>query len=142
MNQLLDHLNATALEVVLYGLDRNLGLTPTLGIIGNISKSTGILILNGENDSATPVQQTFLLQQRLTEVNHPNHTLITYPNLGHFFYPSPQWFAESGPIEPYVLADLYAWLESHSGFTTPAASTLRMSLLHRPLTLLLNKTQK
>ena len=82
------------------------GLTPTLGIIGNISKSTGILLLNGENDSATPVQQTFLLQQRLTEVNHPNHMLITYPNLGHFFYPSPQWFAESGPIEPYVLADL------------------------------------
>jgi uncharacterized protein len=102
-------------------------LTPTLGIIGNISKSTGILLLNGENDSATPVQQTFLLQQRLTEVNHPNHTLITYPNLGHFFYPSPQWFAESGPIEPYVLADLYAWLESHSGFTTPAAAAAHVT---------------
>jgi uncharacterized protein len=97
-------------------------LIPTLSIIGNISKSTGILLLNGENDSATPVQQTFLLQQRLTEVNHPDHTLITYPNLGHFFYPSPQWFAESGPIEPYVLADLYAWLESHSGFTHTAVS--------------------
>ncbi|MFZ0325831.1 MAG: alpha/beta fold hydrolase [Nitrososphaeraceae archaeon] len=103
------------------------GLTPTLGIIGNISKSTGILLLNGENDSATPVQQTFLLQQRLTEVNHPNHMLITYPNLGHFFYPSPQWFAESGPIEPYVLADLYAWLESHSGFTTPAAAAAHVT---------------
>ena len=37
-------------------------LIPTLSIIGNISKSTGILMLNGENDSATPVQQTFLLQ--------------------------------------------------------------------------------
>ena len=37
-------------------------LIPTLSIIGNISKSTGILILNGENDSATPVQQAFLLQ--------------------------------------------------------------------------------
>jgi uncharacterized protein len=65
-------------------------LIPTLSIIGNISKSTGILLLNGENDSATPVQQTFLLQQRLTEVNHPDHRLITYPNLGHFFYPSSQ----------------------------------------------------
>jgi len=92
-------------------------LTPTLSIIGNVSKSTGILLLNGENDSATPVQQTFLLQQRLTEVNHPDHTLITYPNLGHFFYPSSQWVTGIGPIEPYVLADLYAWLESHSGFT-------------------------
>ena len=91
-------------------------LIPTLSIIGNVSKTTGILILNGENDSETPVQQAFLLQQRLTEVNHPDHTLITYPNLGHSFYPSSQWLTRPGPIEPYVLADLYAWLESHSGF--------------------------
>jgi hypothetical protein len=39
-------------------------LIPTLSIIGNVSKSTGILLLNGENDSLTPVQQAFLLQQR------------------------------------------------------------------------------
>lgn len=102
-------------------------LIPTLSIIGNISKSTGILLLNGENDSATPVQQTFLLQQRLTEVNHPDHTLITYPNLGHFFYHSSQWFAESGPIEPYVLADLYAWLEAHSGFTNHATAAAHVT---------------
>jgi len=49
-------------------------LIPPLGIIGNVSKSTGILLLNGENDSQTPVQQAFLLQQRLTDVNHPDHT--------------------------------------------------------------------
>jgi uncharacterized protein len=103
-------------------------LTPTLSIIGNISNSTGILLLNGKNDSATPVQQAFLLQQRLTDVNHPDHTLITYPNLGHVFYPSPQWFTETGPIEPHVLADIYAWLESHSGFTrTPSVMTLSYS---------------
>ena len=97
-------------------------LLPTLSIIGNISKSTAILMLNGENDSATPVQQAFLLQQRLTEVNHPDHTLITYPNLGHVFYPSSQWSTGSGPIQQYVLADLYSWLESHSGFTNHAAA--------------------
>ena len=66
-------------------------LKPNLSIIGNVSKSTGILMLNEENDSRTPVQQAFLLQQRLTEVNHPDHTLITYPNLGHLFYSSSQW---------------------------------------------------
>ena len=98
-------------------------LLPTLSIIGNISKSTAILMLNGENDSATPVQQAFLLQQRLTELKHPDHTLITYPNLGHVFYPSSQWFTEIGSIEPYFLADLYAWLEAHSGFTNHAASS-------------------
>ncbi len=92
-------------------------LIPTLSIIGNVSKSTGILILNGENDSLTPVQQAFLLQQRLTEVNHPDHTLITYPNLGHVFYPSSQWSTGIGSIQQYVLADLYAWLEAHSGLS-------------------------
>jgi pimeloyl-ACP methyl ester carboxylesterase len=90
---------------------------PNLSIIGNVSKSTSILILNGENDSQTPVEQAFLLQQRLTEVNHPDHTLITYPNLGHIFYPSSKWSTGMGPIEPYVLADLYGGLEYHSGFT-------------------------
>jgi uncharacterized protein len=94
-------------------------LIPTLSIIGNVSKPTGILILNGENDSLTPVQQAFLLQQRLTEVNHPDHTLITYPNLGHQFYPSSQWSTGVGLFEPYVLADIYAWLESHSGLLHP-----------------------
>jgi alpha-beta hydrolase superfamily lysophospholipase len=92
-------------------------LIPNLSIIANISKSTGVLLLNGENDSQTTVQQAFLLQQRLTDVNHTDHTLITYPNLGHVFYPSSQWFLEVGPIQQYVLADLYAWLESHNGFT-------------------------
>jgi hypothetical protein len=98
-------------------------LEPNLSIIGNVSKSTGILILNGENDSLTPVQQAFLLQQRLTEVNHPDHTLITYPNLGHVFYPSSQWSTGFGPIQQYVLADLYAWLEAHLGPSHPYVTT-------------------
>jgi uncharacterized protein len=103
-------------------------LIPTLSIIGNVSKSSGILLLNGENDSLTPVQQAFLLQQRLTEVNHPDHTLITYPNLGHVFYPSSQSSTGIGPIQEYVLADLYAWLEAHSGlshfYVTPASGNV------------------
>ncbi len=94
-------------------------LLPTLSVIGNVSKSTGILMLNGENDSQTPVEQAFLLQQRLTDVNHPDHTLITYPNLGHTFYPSPWWPTKIGPSPQYVLADLYSWLESHSGLSSP-----------------------
>jgi hypothetical protein len=99
------------------------GLTPNLDIIGNVSKSTGVLILNGENDTQTPVQQAFLLQQRLTDVNHPDHTLITYPNLGHLFYPSSQWQTSIGPIQQYVLADIYSWLESHNGLTHVTTST-------------------
>jgi hypothetical protein len=63
-------------------------LGTTLGMIGNVSSSTGILILQGENDTKTPVQQAFLLQQRLTDINHPDHTLITYPELGHDLSPA------------------------------------------------------
>jgi uncharacterized protein len=54
-------------------LKSQFALAPTFSIIGNVSKSTGILLLNGENDSQAPVQQEFLLQQRLTDVNHPDH---------------------------------------------------------------------
>ena len=93
-------------------------LEPTLSIIGNVSSDTSILILNGENDTQTPVQGVFLLQQRLTGLNHPDHTVITYPNLGHAFYPSSQWLTALGPIPEYVLADLYSWLEARSGFTS------------------------
>jgi pimeloyl-ACP methyl ester carboxylesterase len=92
-------------------------LQPNLNIIGNISSNTSILILQGENETQTPVQQAFLLQQKLTGVGHPDHTLITYPDLGHIFYPSSQWITGAGPIEQYVLRDLYSWLESHNGFT-------------------------
>jgi len=69
-------------------LKSHFSLIPTWSVIGNVSKSNGILLLNGENDSQTPVQQAFLLQRRLTEVNHPDHTLITYPNLGTTACPS------------------------------------------------------
>ena len=100
-----------------------LGLKPTLSIIRNISSSTGILILTGQNDSGSPVQQSFLLQQRLTELNLPDHILITYPDLGHHFYPSSRWTTESGPIPQNVLTDIYAWLEAHSGLSHSYVTT-------------------
>lgn len=100
-------------------------LPRTLSVIGNVSSNIGILTLMGENDV---VQQAFLLQQRLTEVNHPDHTLITYPNLGHHFYPENTYQtgvpALPEPISEYVLADLYSWLEAHSGLTSSYGSAL------------------
>ena len=75
-------------------------LKPNLSIVGNLSKSTSVLMVNGENEPLTPVQQSFLLEQRLTEVgHHPDHTLITYPGQGHSFAISPQWSSVGvGPI--------------------------------------------
>ena len=91
---------------------------PNLEIISKVPSTTSILILSGKNDSQTPIQHALLLQQKLTEVRHPDHTLITYQDLGHLFYPSSRWVtASGGPIESKVLEDLYEWLESHSGFT-------------------------
>ena len=87
----------------------------TLSIMGNISSDIGILILQGENDSATPLEQGLLLQQMLTEVNHPDHLLITYPDLGHSLSISSKWISQSGPLEEYVLRDIFEWLSSRSG---------------------------
>ncbi len=78
-------------------------------MIGNVSSS--ILILQGESDILTPLEDALLLEQRLTEIGHPDHTLITYPGLGHYFYPEDYWSIAMGPIQDYVLRDLEAWLK-------------------------------
>jgi uncharacterized protein len=91
-------------------LTSHFSLIPNLDIISKVPSDTSILIQQGKNDTDTPIQQAFLLQQRLTEVRHPDHTLITYPDLGHLFYPSSQWLTAAGPIEPKVLEDLFGWL--------------------------------
>jgi pimeloyl-ACP methyl ester carboxylesterase len=96
-------------------LNSHVNLEPNLSIVGNIPNSTSVLILHGENDSQAPIQQSFLLQQRLTEVNHPDHTLIIYPDLGHLFSPSSPWFTEYGPIEQYVFQICTDGFQSTSG---------------------------
>ena len=89
-------------------------LPSVLGMIGNVSSNINILILEGQNDSQTPLQQALLLQQRLTEVNHPDHQIIVYPNLGHTFVPSNQWITSYGQIPEYVFRDMFEWLSSPS----------------------------
>lgn len=84
------------------------GLRSNLDLMGNVSSS--ILILQGEGDTQTPVEGAFLLEQRLTEVGHPDHTLITYPGLGHSFYPVEGLVQWLGPIQEQVLSDLASWL--------------------------------
>jgi hypothetical protein len=83
---------------------------PTLDIVSKVPSDTSILIMQGKNDSQTSIQQALLLQQKLTETKHPDHTLKTYPDLGHAFFPSSQWLTALGPVEPKVLEDLFDWL--------------------------------
>ena len=82
-------------------------------MIGNISSNTGILILNGGNDLATKFPQAFLLQQRLTRVNHPDHTLITYPTLGHYFHKSSEGYPALGQCLN-MFWQISSWLEYHN----------------------------
>jgi uncharacterized protein len=89
-----------------------MNLDSTVEMIGNVSSCTDILILQAENDSLVQNEQGLLLQQRLTEVNHPDHLLNAYPNLGHSLSPFSEWVAQSGPIAAYVLEDMYEWLAS------------------------------
>jgi uncharacterized protein len=85
-------------------------LNDSIDIIGRVSAS--ILLLNGENDTQVPVENPMLLEQKLMEVNHPDHQLITYPGLGHTFYPSSNWIQPLGPIRENVLANMHEWLTS------------------------------
>jgi hypothetical protein len=86
-----------------------LALESTMETIGGVSSS--VLILHGANDLMTPLEDALLLEQTLTENGHPDHTLITYPGLGHYFYPEDYWGIAMGPTQDYVLRDLEAWLK-------------------------------
>lgn len=91
-------------------LKSHYSLIPVIDIISKVPSDVSILILQGENDSQTPIDQAFRLQQKLTEAKHPDRTLITYPNLGHDFTRTSQWLNTFGPMEQKVLGDLFSWL--------------------------------
>jgi hypothetical protein len=96
-------------------------------------------------DAARNVATSFLSNPGFySVVAEYDHTLITYPNLGHIFNPSLLLSRGTGPIEPYVLADLYSWLEVPNFLPQQGASKLvrnqhffieifRQNLLHAPL---------
>lgn len=90
-------------------LQSHFALESNLDLISEVPAS--VLILQGEGDTQTPVSEALLLEQRLTEVMHPDHTLVTYPGLGHSFYPRDGLLQWLGPIQDYVLSDLVAWLK-------------------------------
>jgi len=89
----------------------SLALLPLLSIIDKVPSNTSILMLEGENDSP---EQVLMLNQRLNDMHHPDHSFIIYKGLGHLFYPSPKLFPQMGPIPEYVLHDIFLWLSDHS----------------------------
>jgi len=95
-------------------VEEHFTLEPTMEIIGDVTAN--ILIMQGEGDTQTPLDQAFLLEESLANSNHPHHTVITYPGLGHSFFPLPApWIQPLGPIQENVLSDLASWLMSDGG---------------------------
>ena len=90
-------------------------IEPNLIAIEKLRPTTGIILLQGEEDNQTYLEQALLLEQKLTQMKYPDHKLITYPGLGHTFHPAQGLLQPLGPIEDYVLADLYAWLINSEG---------------------------
>jgi len=85
-------------------------IQPTIETIENLV-TQNILTLQGEKDIQTTIDQALLLEQKLTELKHHDHALITYPGLGHTFYPAAGPNELLGPIQEYVLVDLHTWLK-------------------------------
>ena len=80
--------------------------------------------VHAQSDQQIVKYKNLTLDLGLAQLNHPDHSIITYPNLGHEFYPSSQWFTQNGPIPEYVLADIFTWLGPRSGFTDFESSSL------------------
>ena len=69
-----------------------------------------VLMLNGEADMQTIVEGARRADAALDEAGNPDHMLITYPGLGHSFYPVQGMEQPLGPPRPEVIEDLGDWL--------------------------------
>ena len=90
---------------------RSIAELDNLSVIGNISSSS-ILIIQGGHDLGQPPAQAFMLEQKLLDLNHPDHTIIVYPGHGHLltYIGEDSWIEVPGPIPDYILEDIYSWL--------------------------------
>jgi pimeloyl-ACP methyl ester carboxylesterase len=90
---------------------RSMAELDNLSVIGNLSSSS-ILIIQGGHDLGQPPAQAFMLEQKLLDLNHPDHTIIVYPGHGHLLtnIGEDSWIEVPGPLLDYILEDIYSWL--------------------------------
>ena len=90
---------------------RSIAELDNLSVIGNLSSSS-ILIIQGGHDLGQPPAQALMLEQKLLDLNHPDHSIIVYPGHGHLltYMGEDSWIEVIGPIPDYILEDLYSWL--------------------------------
>ena len=72
-----------------------------------------VLMLHGEADIQTTVQGARDADAALAKAGNPDHKLITYPGLGHTFYPAQGLIQPLGPLQDQVLKDMGDWLAAH-----------------------------
>ncbi|MBI4678189.1 MAG: alpha/beta fold hydrolase [Elusimicrobia bacterium] len=69
-----------------------------------------ILIMQGERDSQTPLSEARLLDEAIRASGHPDHTILTFPGLGHAFSPEKDcWKPTLGPMDGKALQALADW---------------------------------
>jgi uncharacterized protein len=83
-----------------------------LSVIGNLSSSS-ILLMQGGQDLGLPPAQPLMLEQKLLDINHPDHTIMVYPGHGHFLtnIGEDHWIDMPGSIPNYILEYIYSWLK-------------------------------
>jgi uncharacterized protein len=74
-----------------------------------------VLILQGENDSATVEKDVYRLEGALKSAGHLDYQLIIYPGLGHSLGPASSLIDDNfRPIDQHPLEDVVKWLRDHS----------------------------
>ncbi|MFC6017712.1 alpha/beta hydrolase family protein [Plantactinospora solaniradicis] len=71
------------------------------------------LLLNGENDVQTPARSALIADAAIARAGRTDHTVITYPGVGHAMNVTSKFTGSYGEPDAAVLADLGRWLEEH-----------------------------
>lgn len=86
---------------------------PTLGALASQLKLP-VLILQGENDANIDPMDAQALETALTKVGNTDHTLKTYPGLGHSLGKAASVTQDDfAPMENGPMNDMVTWLKTH-----------------------------
>jgi dienelactone hydrolase len=71
------------------------------------------LLLNGQTDVQTPARAAITADAAVAAAGRKDHTLITYPGMGHTMNVTPKFTPAYADPDPVVLRDIRHWLGTH-----------------------------
>jgi pimeloyl-ACP methyl ester carboxylesterase len=71
------------------------------------------LLLNGENDVQTPARSARIADAAIAAAGRTDHTVITYPGVGHAMNVTSKFTGSYGEPDAAVLTDIRRWLGDH-----------------------------